>query len=324
MGEGKVTIIKDKGIFAELLTLVSLFFMITVQFGDINGKVINHIIKLLMFINFLYHVGSCIWRIFTSIQERMSFLNGMFNVRNIVELVTMCILTLYFKEVVTTFDPDKRRMDRCVIVLSMGYLLSKVNEVLDYSTTQSYWSKMIFSTVIILIIGVAAVTDFSDGGVEGPYSEIAYVVGVILAICELAVEGRVVKKSVFKHRRFSVFMAFLLICAISFPAMYPIVNKWKNLFVKWLTERIVIWIKPRMIKVKDKILAVTKEQIRAFISDYTRKVMQEYIPNLKNAIKNRVAPYIPENVKSIPGSIYEWWKRLSGPQQNQPPIGEFD
>lgn len=318
MDEGKAISISERKITSELLTLVSLFFMVIVQFGDINGQVVNHIIKLLMFINFLYHVGLCLWRTFTSIQERRSLLNGILSVRNIIELVTMCILILYFKEVITTFDPEKRTMDRCVIALSMGYLLSKVNEVLDYSTIQSYWSKMIFSAAIVLIIGVAVVKDFFDEGREGPYSEIAYVVGVMLAICEFAVEGTVVEKSVFKYRRFSIFMALLLIGVISFPIMYPIMKKWKNLFIKWITERVVMWIKPQMIKIKDKFLRMSKEQIRTFASEYTRKIMQEHIPNLKNAIKDRVGAYIPEKIKGVPSFISEWWNKPS--DIPQPPV----
>ncbi|WEL38861.1 hypothetical protein PFJ87_06g01290 [Encephalitozoon hellem] len=318
MDREEFTSIKEKKIFPEILTFVSLFFMTFVQYGEMNHLMVIYATKFLVFTNFFYHVGSSIWRIFTYIQERRSLINGVFSIRNMLEVAMMCFLVLYFRKVVT--DPQEGKIDRYVIVVSMGYLLSKVNEVLDYSTIQKHCSKMLFSSVVVLIIGIAFITDFWNDGTEGIYTEIAYVIGVFLSIFELAVEGRVVERSLLRRRSFSIFMALLLICAISFPVICPVMIKWSDLFVGWIKIKIIGLIKPQLIKIKDRVLSLSKEQIKVFVSEYVRKILEEYLPNFKDAVRRKVGAYVPEKISGIPSSVLKWWKS----SDVQPPLNEFD
>ncbi|CAD25467.2 hypothetical protein [Encephalitozoon cuniculi GB-M1] len=339
MGEDKVTCLSEKKIAGEILTLVSLCFMIVMQCGDMGGLLVNYTIKIIVFVNFFYQAGSFVWRFFINIQERKSLVNGVFSVKNMIEVLCLCALVLYFKKVVGFLEVNKERADMCVIAVSMGYLLSKIHEVLDYSTLQYHWSKMIFSAVIILMIGAAVITDARDDGEEGVFTELAYVVSVILTMVELAIEGRVVEKVVFRYRMFSITVAFLLLSVVSSPGTYPVAKKYTLILIGWVTDRVIEWIWPHLSRLKQKILSASKEQVQSFVKEYTKKMVpsivkrtvQEHIPNLKNAIKAKVEELMPqafwERVGKLPSSFREWWIRppstTSSPTDGSQPI-EFD
>lgn len=260
---GRRRVLSVHRITNEVLTLGSVCFMMTVQFGEIESPWAANVLGIVMFANFIYQLGSCLWRLFGNVQEHRKLVYGVFNFKNAVELGCICVLVLCFAEA-SLPEGKGLGVPKRVVAVSAGYLLSRVHEVLDYSTLQYYWCKMAFSTAVVAATGIAARMEIGGRKHGELLMEFAYAGSAALMVLELFVDGRVIEKIVSRRRRFSIVLALLLVAAISSPYTYPIARKYAGLLAGWVSARVMSKIGPIVEKVSGAISKV-KEKVRALM-----------------------------------------------------------
>ncbi|ADM11707.1 uncharacterized protein Eint_061000 [Encephalitozoon intestinalis ATCC 50506] len=340
----KIASINIKPFSSEVLTLFTLYFIVGIQYANVNWVLASWIIRILMLVNFLYQVRLLLRLISINRSDGKSALNDI-NIKTMMKLFCIAVLTIYFLRAIVAFKTGKAGIHKCAIFVSMGYLLPNACETLN-STTPYSASKTIFSSLTILIIGTALAVDFLNHGREGIPSEISYLVGVVLMAMESTIKRKVeerMERVPFRFEKFSLPITFLFLIVVSFPFLYPIAKRCIVLFFEW-----IIAIENEEHSSKKKGSSLSEEEAKILVLEYAKKIipsivkkiLQEYIPNFKNivrekiqeyvpqelgsTIKNKVQEYVPQALGSLSKaskSFYGWWTK---PPREAPLSDEFD